>query len=68
MFSIRLLSDSNLSPACLQAVAQIDPANGGEVILNGKTPEELGYPGWRARVVYVPQKQIPLSAAAGGRT
>jgi ABC-type iron transport system FetAB ATPase subunit len=53
----------------LQAIAQIDPVNGGEVLLNGKSPVDLegGFPAWRARVVYLHQKQVPMTEATGGR-
>lgn len=31
---------------------------GGTLTLDGKTPEQLGVPNWRARVTYVPQTRV----------
>jgi hypothetical protein len=51
-----------------QAIAQLDPTHGGEVLLNGKEAEEVGFTAWRTRIAYVQQKQIRLTAATGGST
>lgn len=40
----------------LRALAALDPPAGGEVRLDGRTPEEWGWTRWRARVVYVAQR------------
>eukprot|EP00884_Botryococcus_braunii_P019040 jgi/Botrbrau1/581/Bobra.0010s0047.1 len=42
----------------LRAVAYLDQHQEGSVLLNGKSPKELGVPRWRANVTYIPQSQI----------
>lgn len=42
----------------LRALAYLDPIEGGALTLDGKTPEQLGVPNWRARVTYVPQTRV----------
>ncbi|MEM9196120.1 MAG: ATP-binding cassette domain-containing protein, partial [Myxococcota bacterium] len=39
----------------LRALAALDPAS-GTLRLRGKAPEEIGYPEWRASVLWVPQR------------
>ncbi len=40
----------------LRALAWLDPLDGGEVRLDGRTPREWGVPAWRARVAWLPQQ------------
>ncbi|KAK9843236.1 hypothetical protein WJX74_009070 [Apatococcus lobatus] len=42
----------------LRALAYLDPIEGGVLTLEGRTPEQLGVPKWRARVTYVPQTRV----------
>lgn len=39
----------------LRLLAGLDPLDGGELTLDGKTPEAWGLPRWRHRVAWVPQ-------------
>lgn len=39
----------------LRALANLDPAEAGEITLDGTSPRQLGGPAWRARVRLVPQ-------------
>ena len=34
-----------------------EPTQGGTLLLNGKTPQQLGVPNWRTQVTYVPQSR-----------
>ncbi len=54
-------------PQLLRAIAQLDPSHGGDVLLNDRLPEEIGFTVWRTRVAYVQQKQTRLTEATGGR-
>lgn len=49
----------------LRSIAQLDPVNGGDVLLNGKTPEEVGYNTWRAKVCLVTQSHIKIVGDCG---
>jgi len=44
----------------LRAVAGLDDLAGGQVLLNGSTPGEIGWPGFRRRVVLVDQRPVLL--------
>jgi len=43
----------------LRALAGLDPVD-GTLRLGGRPPEAWGWPAWRARITYVPQKVPPL--------
>ncbi|KAF9161907.1 hypothetical protein DFQ26_004028 [Actinomortierella ambigua] len=40
----------------LKCICQIIPLDEGQLWLRGKTPEELTFPVWRSKVMYVPQR------------
>ncbi|MEZ4338831.1 MAG: ATP-binding cassette domain-containing protein [Sandaracinaceae bacterium] len=42
----------------LRALAMLDAPLAGTVTLEGATPEAMGYPTWRRRVVYVAQRAV----------
>mmetsp|Transcript_37627 Transcript_37627/g.95039 ORF Transcript_37627/g.95039 Transcript_37627/m.95039 type:complete len:256 (+) Transcript_37627:1257-2024(+) len=44
----------------LRCLACLDQAQAGDVWLGGKSPRDLGYPEWRARVMYIPQARVAL--------
>jgi putative ABC transport system ATP-binding protein len=52
-------SGSGKSTLLLAIAGLIDPA-AGAVLLDGKSPQDWGYPAFRRRVVYVPQKPALL--------
>ena len=45
----------------LRMLAQLDPTEGAEFRLRGQTPAFLGFPVWRSRVLWVPQRAPILS-------
>ena len=47
----------------LRVLAQLRPAHGGEIRVHGRTPELLGYPAYRRRVVYVAQQPQILDSS-----
>ncbi|KAF8057645.1 FUM1 [Scenedesmus sp. PABB004] len=42
----------------LRALACLDPLEAGELLLEGRSPSEMGTPCWRAQVMYVHQSRI----------
>lgn len=42
----------------LRSLALLDPLDGGELSLAGRTPDQLGIPTWRTQVCYVFQQRI----------
>ncbi len=46
----------------LRVIAQLDDARAGELRLDGETPEEVGIPAYRRRVLYVPQRPALFAA------
>lgn len=44
----------------LRSLAFLDPFESGVVSLDGKTPQEIGIPAWRARVSYLHQQRVDL--------
>jgi putative ABC transport system ATP-binding protein len=47
----------------LRAITALDPA-GGTIRLNGQTPEQIGYPSYRRRVILLQQTPVLLDATA----
>ena len=46
----------------------LDPVNGGDVLLYRKTPEEIGYALWRARVSFVAKEPLMFATNGAFRT
>uniref|UniRef100_A0A7S3VKL1 ABC transporter domain-containing protein n=1 Tax=Dunaliella tertiolecta TaxID=3047 RepID=A0A7S3VKL1_DUNTE len=44
----------------MRSIACLDKAQAGTLLLHGKTPEQIGFPTWRAHVMYVPQARVAL--------
>lgn len=44
----------------LRCLACLDDHQGGQLLLNGRSPDQLGYPAWRSSVTYVSQARISL--------
>ncbi|KAG1679816.1 hypothetical protein FOA52_012728 [Chlamydomonas sp. UWO 241] len=42
----------------LRSIACLDDVQGGKILLDGRPPEEVGFPDWRAQVCYVPQSRV----------
>lgn len=44
----------------LRTIACLDPVQGGSLLFNGETPQEIGLPNWRALITYVGQSRVNL--------
>ncbi|KAG0020134.1 hypothetical protein BGZ80_004724 [Entomortierella chlamydospora] len=44
----------------LKCINQTTPMDEGQVWLNNKTPDQLGIPTWRSRIMYIPQRTATM--------
>ncbi|KAF9110101.1 hypothetical protein BGX27_006781 [Mortierella sp. AM989] len=44
----------------LKCINQTMPMDEGQLWLNNKTPDQLGIPAWRSRVMYIPQRTVTM--------
>jgi ABC-type iron transport system FetAB ATPase subunit len=42
----------------LRCLSALDPLDSGLLTLDGRTPDQIGHPNWRARVTYVHQQRV----------
>lgn len=42
----------------LRSLSCLDPVEGGQLLLHGKSPSDVGIPCWRAQVMYVHQQRV----------